>query len=106
MLALCAVLALLAIDSLVPYLNSYLSAGLTLSALLLCVLTLRLVRREFFGPLRELQHWALQIRGGTLSARIDCPSDSDFNELAQDINFIGEPVLGGTEARQDVSIAP
>jgi two-component system nitrate/nitrite sensor histidine kinase NarX len=90
MLALCAVLALLAIDALVPYLNNYLSAGLTLSALLLCVLTFRLVRREFFGPLRELQQWALQIRGGTLSARIDCPRDSDFNELAQDINFIGE----------------
>ncbi|MDH3452335.1 MAG: histidine kinase, partial [Gammaproteobacteria bacterium] len=90
MLALCATLALLAIDALIPYLSSYLSVGLIISALLLCVLVLRLVRRDFFRPLRELQQWALQIRGGTLSARIDYQTNSDFSELAQDINFIGE----------------
>ena len=90
MFALFSVLALLAIDALFPFLNDYLSTALIAGALLLCALTFGLVHRDFFGPLQQLQQWALQIRGGTLSARIDYPGGCDFSELAQDINFIGE----------------
>ena len=90
MLALCAVLALLVIDALVPFLNLYASVGLIITALLLCVSSLRLLRRDCLGPLRDLQQWALNMRAGSLSARVDYRPGSDFSELAEDINFIGE----------------
>ncbi len=90
MLMLCGLLALLVIDALVPFLDAYLSAGLLIAALLACVVCVRLMRRDCFEPLRELQLWALKIRGGTLSARVDCPPGTGFSELAEDINFIGE----------------
>lgn len=89
-LVLCALLAVLSANALIPFLDSNLVTGVTICALLIGALVFRSLRRDLFNPLRELQSWTLKIRGGTLSARIDYQRGSDFSELAQDINFIGE----------------
>ncbi len=48
------------------------------------------VWRDYIEPLTYLRHWVLHMRGGDLSARIPTPQRSEFFELAQDLNSLGE----------------
>ncbi len=90
MLTLVGVLALLVLHALVPFAAPGLVTALTLAALLAAVLALRLAQRDYFEPFSEVRTWALRMRGGDLSARIPCRSGSEFAELAEDLNMLGE----------------
>ncbi len=48
--------------------------------------------RELLQPLLRLCDWADLMRGVNLDARVELPHDSDFNELARDINMLGNMI--------------
>jgi len=69
-------------------LGNYLPWMLALEILLLVVLFWE-IWRELLQPLLRLCDWADLMRGVNLDARVELPGDSDFNELARDINMLG-----------------
>ena len=69
-------------------LGNYLPWMLALEILVLVVLFWE-IWRELLQPLLRLCDWADLMRGVNLDARVELPSDSDFNELARDINMLG-----------------
>lgn len=48
--------------------------------------------RELLQPLLRLCDWADLMRGVNLDARVSLPPDSEFNELARDINMLGNMI--------------
>ncbi len=48
--------------------------------------------RELLQPLVRLCNWADLMRGVNLDAHVELPTDSDFNELARDINMLGKMI--------------
>ena len=48
--------------------------------------------RELLQPLLRLCDWADLMRGVNLDARVELPNDSDFSELARDINMLGNMI--------------
>ena len=60
----------------------------TLEIVLLVVLFWQ-IWRELLQPLLSLCDWADLMRGVNLDARVELPQDSDFTELARDINMLG-----------------
>lgn len=48
--------------------------------------------RELLQPLLRLCEWADQMRGVQLDAQVELPADSDFTELAGDINMLGQMI--------------
>ncbi|MDH3386583.1 MAG: histidine kinase [Gammaproteobacteria bacterium] len=68
--------------------EGYLSWMHALEILLLVVLFWE-IWRELLQPLLRLCDWADLMRGVNLDARVELPGDSDFNELARDINMLG-----------------
>jgi two-component system nitrate/nitrite sensor histidine kinase NarX len=61
-------------------------------SLLLVVALLWEVWRELLQPLLRLCDWADLMRGVNLDARVSMPADSDFTELARDINMLGNMI--------------
>ena len=57
--------------------------------ILLLILLFWEIWRELLQPLLRLCNWADLMRGVNLDARVELPADSDFNELARDINMLG-----------------
>ena len=55
----------------------------------LMVLLFWQIWRELLQPLLRLCDWADLMRGVNLDARVELPQDSDFSELARDINMLG-----------------
>jgi nitrate/nitrite-specific signal transduction histidine kinase len=55
----------------------------------LMVLLFWQIWRELLQPLLRLCDWADLMRGVNLDARVELPRDSDFGELARDINMLG-----------------
>ncbi len=55
----------------------------------LMVLLFWQISRELLQPLLRLCDWADLMRGVNLDARVELPQDSDFGELARDINMLG-----------------
>ncbi len=62
-----------------------------LEIVLLVVLFLE-IWRELLQPLLRLCDWADLMRGVNLDARVELPDDSDFTELARDINMLGNMI--------------
>ena len=62
-----------------------------LQGLKICLLLLLFweIWRELLQPLLKLCDWADLMRGVNLDARVTLPRDSDFSELARDINMLG-----------------
>jgi len=48
--------------------------------------------RELLQPLLRLCDWADLMRGVNLDAQVELPNDSDFTELARDINMLGKMI--------------
>ena len=48
--------------------------------------------RELLQPLLRLCDWAYLMRGVNLDAQVELPEDSDFSELARDINMLGNMI--------------
>jgi len=48
--------------------------------------------RELLQPLLRLCDWADLMRGVNLDAQVSLPADSEFNELARDINMLGNMI--------------
>ena len=48
--------------------------------------------RELLQPLLRLCDWADLMRGVNLDAQVELPNDSDFQELASDINMLGNMI--------------
>jgi len=60
--------------------------------IVLMVLLLWEIWRELLQPLLRLCDWADLMRGVNLDAQVELPNDSDFNELARDINMLGNMI--------------
>lgn len=58
----------------------------------LMLLLLWEIWRELLQPLLRLCNWADLMRGVNLEARVELPQDSDFNELAGDLNMLGNMI--------------
>lgn len=52
------------------------------------------VKQQLLQPLQLLRHWADQVGAGELAARIAVPARGDFQNLAADINAIGDKLQG------------
>ena len=52
------------------------------------------IKTHFLQPLAHLRQWADQIHAGELAARVPVPAQGDFQNLATDINRIGEKLQG------------
>jgi two-component system nitrate/nitrite sensor histidine kinase NarX len=61
-------------------------------ALLLLALLVWQIWRELLQPLLRLCDWADLMRGVTLDARVRLPADSEFNELARDVNMLSNMI--------------
>ena len=68
------------------------SAWLLGSAMLLLAALVWEIWRELLQPLLRLCDWADLMRGVNLDAQVSLPADSDFNELARDINMLGNMI--------------
>lgn len=62
------------------------------SAMVLLLLLLWTVWRELLQPLLSLSRWAELMRGVKLDARVQLAPDSDFTELANDINMLANMI--------------
>ncbi len=60
--------------------------------ILLLLLLFWEIWRELLQPLLRLCDWADLMRGVNLDAKVRLPSDSDFSELARDINMLGNMI--------------
>ena len=60
--------------------------------ILLLMLLFWQIWRELLNPLLRLCDWAELMRGVKLDARVQLPPDSDFSELARDINMLGNMI--------------
>ena len=58
----------------------------------LLILLLWLIWRELLQPLLRLCDWADLMRGVNLDAQVELPAGSDFDELARDINMLGNMI--------------
>ena len=77
-----------------PLLGALRDAGawmLGLSILLLAALVWE-IWRELLQPLLRLCDWADLMRGVNLDARVHLPADSEFNELARDVNMLSNMI--------------
>ena len=63
-----------------------------LAAILSVVLLLWLVWRELLQPLIRLSDWADSMRAVDLDAQVEFRANSDFSELARDINMLGNMI--------------
>ena len=64
--------------------------GLLILGVIILGIFLRRVNRQLLEPLAHMRNWAIQMRGGNLSARIPVPDKGEFADLARDINNLGE----------------
>ena len=60
--------------------------------IVLLILLFWQIWRELLQPLLRLCDWADLMRGVNLDAQVEMPTDSDFNELARDINMLGNMI--------------
>ena len=60
--------------------------------IILVLLLLWEIWRELLQPLLRLCDWADLMRGVNLDAQVELPTDSDFTELARDINMLGKMI--------------
>jgi len=60
--------------------------------IVLLVLLFWQIWRELLQPLLRLCDWADLMRGIQLDAQVELPGDSDFTELARDINMLGKMI--------------
>ena len=57
----------------------------------LCYQIIKRIKLNLLDPLTHMRHWAMRTRGGHLMARIPLPEDdSEFKELAKDINSLSD----------------
>lgn len=68
------------------------TAILILAALGLLALLLVRVRKTLLNPLTMLRDWVYNIRSGNLSARIIDDGQSEFSDLVQDVNALGDKI--------------
>ena len=61
-------------------------------SMLMLVALLWEIWRELLQPLLRLCDWADLMRGVNLDARVSMPANSDFTELARDINMLGNMI--------------
>ncbi len=78
-------------SALAATLDSYVVWMHTLEIVLLVILFWQ-IWRELLQPLLSLCDWADLMRGVNLDARVELPEDSDFTELARDINMLGNMI--------------
>ena len=62
------------------------------AAILLLLLLVWLIWRNLLDPLLRLSHWAEMMRAVQLDTKIQLRHDSDFAELASDINMLGNMI--------------
>jgi len=84
---------------------------LTCVAITLIASLVHRIHHQLMLPLAHLRDWAQQMKAGNLSARIDADNAGDFQNLAEDINSLGEELMHLSEtmdeqvAKQTIRIA-
>jgi two-component system nitrate/nitrite sensor histidine kinase NarX len=73
-----------------PTVLALLLAVLALANAAIVALILVRLRREWLEPLARLRDWARRVRDGDLMARLTLPHNSEFADLAPDLNDLGD----------------
>ena len=68
-------------------------AILLISAAYLLYSTLSLVQGELIGTLQDIRDWAKRIRGGNFSTPLQNSNHSEYSDLVNDLNSLGENLL-------------
>lgn len=73
-------------------LNEYtflIASLLFLLALVILLLTSRLVWNNYIRPIQELENWAQKIRGGDLNYKMPIPKHGELSQVSGDLNDLG-----------------